>query len=271
MISFLAHARTALIAAAAVGAAPTALLAHGSADHAAEGAPPATALPAAPTRAAATAAATTAAVHAAPELNLRVTHLSRSIGNDGVTRETRHTNRLFRRQAMVWIERELPDGLRQSLNHGHSHAHGPHAGHAHDEAQGAPLRLTRAPDGQETVEVVLAKSRRVIVVDRAHHGNVGYGGSWDAAYWLVSPASLQRMTRVGAPKGGVQRYTLDQNEHRTLVDWDIAGQFPRRIERRDAHGTSFYQLTATRLPAPNPAPWEASRSFDRGDYSDLLD
>lgn len=214
---------------------------------------------------------TTAAVDAAPALDLRVTHVSRSLGIDGVTRETRYTNRVFRRTGTVWTERELPEGLRASLEHGHPHAQGPHAGHAHDEAQGAPLRITRKPDGTEIVEVVLDKTRRVIEVDRAHHGNVGYGGSWDAAYWLIPPASLQRMERVGPARAGVQRYRGVQGETTTRVDWDVAGQFPRRIERSDTHGTSFYLLTATRLPAPSPEPWAASKGFDRGDYSDLLD
>ncbi len=213
----------------------------------------------------------TEAVDSAPEANLRVTHVSRSIGSDGVERESRYTNRVFRRAGMVWTEREMPDVLRTSLDHGHSHAYGPHTGHAHDEAQGAPLRVTRDREGKETVEVVLVKTRRVITVDRAHHGNVGYAGSWDAAYWFISPASLQRMERLGAPRGGVQRYSLTQGESKMQVEWDIAGQFPRRIERRDMHGTSSYQLTATRLPSPKPAPWEASRGYARGDYSDLLD
>ncbi|MDM0067900.1 hypothetical protein [Variovorax sp. J31P207] len=226
---------------------------------------------AAPPVAAPPVAVTTAAVEAAPPVDLRVTHVSRSIGVDGVTRETRYTNRMFRRTGTVWTERELPEGLRASLGHGHPHAHGPHAGHAHDEAQGAPLRITRRADGSELVEVVLDKTRRVIEVDRAHHGNVGYGGSWDAAYWLIAPAQLQRMTRVGAVRDGVQRYRGVQGETTTVVDWDVAGQFPRRIERSDAHGTSFYLLTATRLPAPKPEPWAASKGYDRGDYSDLLD
>ncbi|PZQ78178.1 MAG: hypothetical protein DI563_01120 [Variovorax paradoxus] len=260
------HRIGAAVVLAAASLIPPLALAQGDAAHSHAAAPteraPATS---------ASVAATTTAVEAAPEVNLRVTHVSRSIGVDGVERESRYTNRVFRRTAMVWTERELPEGLRKSLDHGHSHAHGPHAGHAHDEAQGAPLRVTRDRDGKETVEVVLAKTRRVIEVDRAHHGNVGYGGSWDAAYWLISPASLQRMERVGAPKGGVQRYTLTQSENRMLVEWDVAGQFPRKIERSDAHGTSFYQLTATRLAKPDPAPWEASRGYARGDYSDLLD
>ena len=216
-------------------------------------------------------AATTAAVKATPPVDLRVTYFTRVVGQDGVERSATHTNRVYRRVGSVWTERELPKALRDSQSHGHDEHKGPHAGHAHDEANGAPLRVSRADDGVQTVEVVLHKTRRVIEVDRAHHGNVGYGGSWDTQYWLVPPAALSAMKPEGAPKNGVQRYRQQQGEQTTVVDWDIQGQFPRMIERNDGHGLSTTRVKAERIAAPQPAPWAASAQFDRGDYSDLLD
>ena len=216
-------------------------------------------------------AATTAAVKATPPVDLRVTYFTRVVGQDGVERSATHTNRVYRRVGSVWTERELPKALRDSQSHGHDEHKGPHAGHAHDEANGAPLRVSRADDGVQTVEVVLHKTRRVIEVDRAHHGNVGYGGSWDTQYWLVPPAALSAMRPEGAPKNGVQRYRQQQGEQTTVVDWDIQGQFPRMIERNDGHGLSTTRVKAERIAAPQPAPWAASAQFDRGDYSDLLD
>ena len=216
-------------------------------------------------------AATTAAVKATPAANLRVTYYTKALSQDGVLRESTHTNRVYRRPAMVWTERELPQALMHSTRHGHSHGHVPHAGHAHDEANGAPLRVSRADDGTEKVEVILDKLKRVIEVDRAHHGNVGYGGHWDAQYWLVPPASLANMQAVGTVQGGVQRYRQVANEQTTVVDWDVKGQYPRRIERSDAHGTSLTRVTAQHVAAPKVLPWVASASYARGDYSDLLD
>jgi hypothetical protein len=250
-------------------AAPAAHAAHAA--HAASAVSAASGASSAPDAGTATVAATTAAVDAAPEVDLRVAYDSRTVGSDGVRRETHHVNRVYRRKGSVWTERELPANVRESASHGHDHGHGPQAGHAHDEAQGAPLRVTRRADGSELVEVVLARTRRVIEVDRAHHGNVGYGGSWDAVYWLIPPASLRKMEAVGAPRAGVQRYRLSQGERTLQVDWDVAGQYPRRIERSDAHGTSRDVVTATRVAGPLAAPWKASAAFDRGDYSDLLD
>lgn len=216
-------------------------------------------------------ARTTAAVQATPEADLRITYEAMSVGSDGVQRSSIYTNRVYRRKAQLWIEREMPAALRQSQDHGHDHAHGPHAGHAHDEARGAPLSVRRADDGKVAVEVILAKLRRVISVDLAHHGNVGYGGSFDNVYWIVPPTALQGMERVGKAQNGVQRYRGTANEQTTVIDWDVANQFARRVERSDAHGTERIVVTASKLPAPLAQPWKSIEGYDKGDYSDLLD
>lgn len=216
-------------------------------------------------------ATVTEQVQSTPEADLRITYQAMSIGSDGVQRDSKYTNRVYRRKAQLWIERELPEALTHSASHGHEHAPGPHAGHAHDEARGAPLFIKRADNGKVNVEVVLAKTKRVISVDEAHHGNVGFGGSFENAYWMVPPASLKSMERVGKPSNGVQRLRSVAGELTTLIDWDTAGQFARRIERSDAHGLERIVVTATRLPLPLAQPWKASEKFDRGDYSDLLD
>ena len=216
-------------------------------------------------------ALSTTAIQATPEADLRITYQAMSIGSDGVQRDSKYTNRVYRRKSQLWIEREFPEGLRESLAHGHEEAHGPHAGHAHDDARAAPLFIQRAGDGKVSVEVILAKLKRVISVDEAHHGNVGYGGSFDNAYWIVPPASLQNMERVGKPNAGVQRYRSVAGERTTLIDWDVANQFARRVERSDSHGLERIVVTATRLPLPLAQPWKATEKFERGDYSDLLD
>ncbi len=219
----------------------------------------------------ATDAARAAAVAATPEANLRLSYYTRTIGTDGVQRENRYSTLMYRRAGLVWTERELPAALRESLQHGHEKAHGPHAGHAHNEAQGAPLLVQRDASGAQSVQVVLRETRRVIDVDRAHHGNVGYGGSWEAVYWLLDPAGLLRMEKIGAVKDGVQRYRMRQDEQTMRIDWDVARQYPRRIERSDAHGLSYQLLTVSNVPPPAKAPWLALDGYGRGDYSDLLD
>ncbi|WP_051303025.1 hypothetical protein [Comamonas composti] len=212
-----------------------------------------------------------AAVQAAPELDLRITYEAMNIGSDGVQRDSRYTNRVYRRKGQLWIERELPAALRHSQEHGHEEAPGAHAGHAHEDARGAPLSIRRLEDGKTSVDLVLAKKRRLISVDEAHHGNVGWGGSFENSYWIVPPAALAKMERLGKPQGGVQKYKSQAGEHTTIVDWDLAGQFARRVERKDGHGTERIVVTAVRQPTPLAQPWKSLQGYEHGDYSDLLD
>lgn len=215
--------------------------------------------------------AVTAATAAAPGVNLRLTYESRTIGTDGVERDSRYTDLMFRRPGAVWVERELPAPLRESAAHGHKHPPGPHAGHGHEEAQGAPLLVRRDDQGNVAVQLVLHEQRRVIDVDLAHHGNVGYGGSWPSAYWLIDPASLAGMAPLGAPRDGVQHYRLVQGERTVRVDWDVANHYARRIEQDTGHGLSSQRMIATPFPAPAQLPWDTLGDYSSGDYSDLLD
>ncbi|MFT3719811.1 hypothetical protein [Pseudorhodoferax sp.] len=215
--------------------------------------------------------AATAAADAGPTVHLLLQYESHSIGQDGVQRDSRHTDRMVRDGDRVWIERVLPQVLRDEAAHGHKPTPGPHAGHAHDEAQNAPLLLQRQADGQTLVQIVLREQRRVIEVEKGHHGNVGYGGSWAAAYWLIDPQALQRMEKLGPPRNGVQRYRLQQGERRTEVDWDLAGRYVRTLVQQDMHGLSSQRLTVKAQPLPARMPWDELQGYARGDYSDLLD
>ncbi len=211
-------------------------------------------------------------------LHLSIRYASFSIGRDGVERETRHANRMLRTADTVWIEREWPAALRESAGHGHAHAHEPAGGghgaghrHAHDETLNVPLLLQRDAEGRIDVQSVLSDRRRVIHVDLAHYGNVGYGGSWPAAWSLIDPRALDGMAIIGAPKNGVQRYESREAERTTRVDWDIKGRYARQISVRDAHGTTWRTMTATPRPMPARLPWQALGDYSQGDYSDLLD
>jgi hypothetical protein len=171
----------------------------------------------------------------------------------------------------VWIERELPPALR--ADHDHEASEGKvHIGHSHADNTAAPLWLRRDAAGKVQVGMVLRQQRKLIEVDKANYGNVGYGGSWANAYWLVDPASLPHMKALGtAGNKGVQRYEVQQGESTLRIDWDVAGRYARKIEQRNAHGTSLNAMTASAIPAPKTLPWQIADAYERGEYSDLLD
>ncbi|WP_296556922.1 hypothetical protein [Pigmentiphaga sp.] len=219
--------------------------------------------------------ATAQPAQAAPDLNLRIERYASSTGRDGVQRESRYTDLMVRRAGSVWIERDFPAALRASDEHGHdAHEQGgpePHAGHSHADTVGSPLWLQRDTAGKVAVRMVLRKQRKVLDIDEANYGNVGYNGSWDITYGVVDPASLKRMQPDGAPAKGVQRYRLARGESMITVDWDMKGQYARRVETRGPHGLSVNRITVTAAPAPAVLPWKAVEGYERGDYSDLLD
>lgn len=59
---------------------------------------------------------------AAPAVNLRLSYENRAIGQDGIIRDSRYSDLMYRRSGLVWIERELPAGVRESREHEHEHA-----------------------------------------------------------------------------------------------------------------------------------------------------
>lgn len=207
----------------------------------------------------------------APDQNLRIQHHVLTISKDGVQRESRYADLMFRRAGTVWIERELPPALR--ADHDHEASEGKvHIGHSHADNTAAPLWLRRDAAGKVQVGMVLRQQRKLIEVDKANYGNVGYGGSWASAYWLVDPASLPHMKALGtAGSKGVQRYEVQQGESTLRIDWDVAGRYARKIEQRNAHGTSLNVMTASAIPAPKTLPWQIADAYERGEYSDLLD
>jgi hypothetical protein len=203
---------------------------------------------------------------ATPAVDLRLSYHNVSIGKDGVQRESRYTDRMVRREGVLWIEREMPSALRE-----HGEPEAVHVGHAHADTTAAPLWVQRDAAGKVSVRMVLRQQRKLIEVEAANHGNVGWGGSWNHAYWLVDPAVLDRMRAAGPIRYGVQRYESRQGETLVRVDWDVAGQYAHRIEKRDAHGLSRTEMRAVPVSAGKAAPWQGLGEYAQGDYSDLLD
>lgn len=215
----------------------------------------------------------TAVLQEAPAVHLRLRYRTMNIGSDGVQREASYAKTMHRVGQRIWIEKEQPQALRESLGHGHgvSRNLGSHAGHAHTLAQEAPLMVQRDEHGDVEVLVVLGALQQLISVEQAHHANVGYNGSWEATYWLIHPAALKALPAVGKPRDGIQLYRRFVDESMTEVAWDIDKQYPRRVLHRGPHDTTFYQLTVEEIEAPEAMPWALLGDYRMGDYSDLLD
>ena len=208
----------------------------------------------------------------APDLNLRIERYASSIGSDGVQRETRYADLMYRRADLVWIERDYPAALRQRGTWTRRRTSGPGSACRpfpckHDGL--APLGAARCRR-QDQVRMVLRKQHKVLDIDEANYGNVGYSNSWAATYGIADPRQLQRMQPDGAPAQGVQRYAGARR---------IAGPhrlgYPGAVRAPDRDPGSARPLGqqghGDRRGRAVPAPWTLLKDYETGDYSDLLD
>lgn len=200
---------------------------------------------------------------AAPaDLNLLVKHDITEIGADGVTRNIRFQERVYRRNGLVWVERVLPAEAHRGEDHaqgGHDHKHMDLAASARwitqDKGQGVRIRLVNHHD------------RVVIDVPAAEYANVGFDGSWENAWHLLDPRQLKDM-RVKS--GGLYEKAGNGNTVRVL--WDSKAEIPRRVESANKSGTSRKIMVAEDIPAPRKTPWEGLGSgYQQKEYSDYLD
>jgi hypothetical protein len=79
------------------------------------------------------------------------------------------------------------------------------------------------------------------------------------------------MRAEGPVRNGVQTYRARQGDRTVTVEWDVAGQYPRRVESRNASGTQRKLTRVSVLPAPAAAPWTRVQRYAAGDYTDLMD
>ena len=124
----------------------------------------------------------------AQNVDLLVKHFAVSTGSDGIKRSTEFSERLTRTQNIVWISRVLPSGAHSD----HDHAKGGDE-HKHLDASTASRWITRAANGDIHLRLVPNDEKVLVTVTKTDYGNVGFDGSWAAAWSLIDPATLKRM------------------------------------------------------------------------------
>lgn len=203
----------------------------------------------------------------AQDLALKIEHESTSLSADGVTRITRFSERLVRRDHQSWLSRIMPAAAHEEAEHSSGAKN-----HKHMDVNAASRWVVRGGDGKLRVRIVNAHEKLVVDVAPTDYGNIGFDGRWSTASQLVDPLQLQRMkasSRV-AP-AGTRWYEGGSRELRVMLLWDEKGQYPRRIESANAQGTQSSQMVVTREAMPERLPWTGLESFSQKEYADLLD
>ena len=199
----------------------------------------------------------------AQSVDLLVKHFATSQGADGIQRSTEFSERLTRTPDNVWISRVLPPGAHS----GHDHAKGGDA-HKHLDVSTASRWITRAPNGDVALRLVPKDENVLVTVTSTDYGNVGFDGSWAAAWSLIDPDTLKRM-KAGPVAGDLTTYTLVEKDRMLKVVWNAKLQIPMRVESSDA--SSHRQTVVRVLGAEASRPWDKLQGFTQKDYSDYLD
>lgn len=203
----------------------------------------------------------------AQDLALKIEHESTSLSADGVTRITRFSERLVRRDNQSWLSRIMPAAAHEDAEHSSGAKN-----HKHMDVNAASRWVVRGTDGKLRVRIVSAHERLVVDVTPTDYGNIGFDGRWSTASQLIDPLQLQRMkvSSRSAPVG-TRWYAGANRDHRVMLLWDEKGQYPRRIESANAQGTQSSQMVVTREAMPESLPWMDLASFSQKEYADLLD
>jgi len=203
----------------------------------------------------------------AQDLALKIDNETTTLQPDGVTRITRFSERLVRRDYQSWVARILPVGAHEEDDHKAADKN-----HKHMDVSAAARWVTRGEDGKLRVRVVNAHEKMVVDVSPVDYVNIGFDGKWSSASQLLDAEQIRRMkaSARSAPVGTrwVEGGTRDV---RVQVLWDEQAQYPRRIESSNLRGTYVSTMVVTRETMPARMPWTQVGGYQQKEYSDLLD
>ena len=203
----------------------------------------------------------------AKDLALKIDYNSTATGADGITRTTRYSDKLIRRDNDSWFARVLPP---------HAHDDDEHAkggkGHKHLDTTAAARWVTRQEDGKLQVRLVSTHEKIIIDTPKAEYSNIGFDGDWNTASQLISTEQVKKMKALDtvAPAGS-RWYETRRGNLTVRVLWDERQEFPRKIESASANGLYRSAVTATPQAMPSALPWTQLKGYGRKEYTDFLD
>lgn len=203
----------------------------------------------------------------AGDLNLVIHHEMDSTGADGVYRKVAFSERLYRRDNQVWIERVIPAGAHSDSEHAEHNED-----HKHLDVAASARWITRNAKGELQVQLVNRHEKMIVNINLADYGNIGFDGDWEAAYHMLSPKQLAAMKPVNrSAPAGCKWYESRTQSGWIKVLWDEKEQYPRQVESGNTAKTSHKRMDAKVTSAPSPLPWKSLAVYQQKEYSDTLD
>lgn len=214
------------------------------------------------------------------DLGAVISYETQAVSSEGVHKTLRYRDRFYRTTDHVWLERILPaahDEHEHENHAGHAHGDGHHRLDLHDinfETAAKFVSRPKQADSQASIRYISREKELDIEVEAENYRTVGFNGSWDAAYYLIDPASLDRLKPSRRPAPAQARwYEGGDKESYLRVLWQERKGFPLRIEsgRKDGSLRRVVDITLRELPARGKLPWQNITGFTRKDYNDLMD
>ena len=201
----------------------------------------------------------------AQDLDMVVRHTTIFAGADGVKRTNEFAERVVRRQDQIWIERMVPEGWHPTDEHAHVKAG---HDHRHLDVVTASRWLVRGVDGSVRVRLAAKEDKVLVDVAKTEYSNIGFDGSWTAAYYLIDPDALKRMKLSGI-RGDLSTYTNTDKNRQLKIVWNDKFKVPTLVE--SVSGASS-KRTVIEVSAPvTTPPWKSTQKYVAKDYSDYLD
>lgn len=201
------------------------------------------------------------------DLDARIKVETRSVGGDGVTRMSIYEDTLIRRGTQVWTQRVLG-----KVQADHDHASEGRRQHKHLNAVKGG-RLIDLDSGKPVMTVIVPQDKVVVSIPSAEFANLGFDGSWERAYFLVTARELKSLQASNRKSAFAEaRWYERKGEIVESVLWDEALMLPRVIESSSRDGAQWRRVTVTPASAmTGELPWLATQGFDRKIYADYLD
>lgn len=201
------------------------------------------------------------AANAADVLSALVSHESHSVGNDGVTRDSRYQEHLVRDSGNVWIERILP------AQHHHDTEE---SGHKHLDTSEAAQHYRKDATGKASLVLVLKEEKVAVHMQEADVEMTGFSKCWPCVYSMTLPEALKTM-KVLRQENGNTWYELKSPRNTVRIEWDAKNEIARSLETRANDGSGWSRTRVELRKSPAVLPWTQYGKYTQKDYSDFGD
>lgn len=200
-----------------------------------------------------------------------LTHESHELTAEGVSKDVRYQERFIRKNGHVWAERIVPESVSAE-----SEKHEAKDGHKHDfNFNIAAKHIIKDANGIPSISFVNRHDKLIIAVGKEEYQTIGFDGSWESAYYLVSPALVRKLSLSGmpSPAANARWYEKNGKDDFFRVLWAEDMELPLVIESGTKNGVRHSKVTAKIVPLPQTGalPWVNLQNFEHKDYNDLLD